>query len=81
MLSRNERIDRKARLLERLDPEREAEIEDGFTSHLADAIRASSPRERQRGIDEATEAYEDTLDGVLHEVLENHFAGEGSSLA
>jgi hypothetical protein len=71
-LDRNERIDRKTRLLERLDPEREVELEGTFTNHLADAIRASSPRERQQEIDKATEAYEDALDGVLNEILDEH---------
>lgn len=59
---RNERIDRKTQVLKRLDPEREVELEDAFTSHVADAIRASGPTERQRAIDEATEAYEAALD-------------------
>jgi hypothetical protein len=67
MLSRNERIDRKTQLLEQLDPEREVEVEGTFTNHVVDAIRASSPRERQQAIDKATEAYEDALDSVLYE--------------
>jgi hypothetical protein len=72
-LDRNERIERKSQLLEWLDPEREVELEGTFTNHLADAIRASSPRgELQQEIDNATEAYEDALDGVLNEILDEH---------
>jgi hypothetical protein len=72
-LERNERIDRKTQLLERLDPEREVELERTFTNHVADAIGASSPRrELQQEIDNATEAYEDALDGVLNEILDEH---------
>jgi hypothetical protein len=67
MLSRNERIDRKTQLLEQFDPEREVELEGTFTNHVVDAIRASSPTERQQAIDKATEAYEDALDSVLYE--------------
>jgi hypothetical protein len=81
MLSRNERVDRKAQLLERLDPEGQVELEGTFTNHLADAILASSPRERQQEIDNATEAYEDSLDGALNELLDKHFAEEDSSAA
>ena len=81
MMSRNERIERKAQLLERLDPEREVPLESTFTNHLANAIRASSPSERQQEIDKATEAYEAALDEVLYEILDNHFAAEDSSVA
>ena len=80
-LDRNERIDRKTQLLEQLDPDREIELEDAFTYHLADAIRASSPTERQQEIDNATEAYEDALDDVLYEILDKRFAEEDSSVA
>ena len=80
-LERNERIDRKSRLLERLDPEREVELEDAFTSHVADAVRASGPTERQQEIDDATRAYEADLDGVLYEILDERFAAEASSVA
>jgi hypothetical protein len=74
-LDRNERIERKTQLLERLDPEREFELEGTFTNHVADAICASSPRgELQQEIDNATEAYEDALDGVLNEILDEHLA-------
>jgi hypothetical protein len=31
--------------LEQLDPKQEVELEGTFTNHVADAIRASSPRE------------------------------------
>jgi hypothetical protein len=81
MLSRKERIGRKTQLLEQFDPEREVELEGTFTKHVVDAIRASSPTERQQAIDKATEAYEDALDGVLREILDKHFAGEDSSVA
>jgi hypothetical protein len=78
---RNERIELKARALAQLDPEHEVELEGTFTNHVADAIRASSPRELQQEIDKATEAYEDALDGALYEILDEHFAAEDSSVA
>lgn len=81
MLSRNERIERKAIALKRLDPEREVELEDAFTYHLADAIRASSPIECQQEIDKATEAFEEALDGALYKILAKRFTVEDSSLA
>jgi hypothetical protein len=81
MLSRHERIERKAKALKRLDPERELELEDAFTNHVADAIRASSSRECQLEIDKAIEAYEDALNRTLYELLDKHFADEDSSLA
>jgi hypothetical protein len=81
MLSCRERIERKAKALKRLDPEREVELEDAFTNHLADAIRATSPQEYQQEIDNAIEAYEDALDSALHEILDKHFANEDSSAA
>jgi hypothetical protein len=65
MLSRNVRIEHKAKALTRLDPEREVELEDALTNYLADAIRASSPRERQQELDNAIEAFEDALNGSL----------------
>jgi hypothetical protein len=80
-LDRNARIDRKSRLLERLGLGREVELEDAFTSHVADAIRASSPTERQQAIDKATEAYEAALDEALYELLDERFAEEDSSVA
>ena len=79
MLFANERIERKTQLLERLDPEREVELEGTFTNHVADAIRASSPTELQQQIDKATEAYEDALDAALYEILDKHFAAEDST--
>ena len=81
MLLRNERIERKVKALKRLDPEREVELEDAFTIHLADAIRASSPVECQQEIDKAAEAFEEALDGALYEILDKHFANEDSSTA
>jgi hypothetical protein len=78
-LDRNERIDRKTQLLERLDPEREVELEGTFTTHLANAVRATSLRKRQQEIDDATEAYEDALDGALYEILDKHLADQDSS--
>jgi hypothetical protein len=81
MLSRdesNERIERKAWVLGRLDPKQEVELEGTFTNHVADAIRASSPAELQQEIDKATEAYEDALDEALYEILDKHFAAEDS---
>jgi hypothetical protein len=83
MLPRNERIERKAKVLKRLDPKRKVELDDTFTHHVANAIRASSPREFQLEIDDALEALEDALDGALYELLDKqHFATEeDSSLA
>jgi hypothetical protein len=81
-LERNERIERKTQLLEWLDPEREVELEGTFTNHVADAICASSPRrELQQEIDNATEAYEDALDGVLNEILDEHLVAGMMALA
>jgi hypothetical protein len=73
-LERKERIDRKSRLLEQLDLKREVELEGTFTKHVADAIHASGPTERQQAVDKGTEAYEDALDGALYEVLDKRFA-------
>jgi hypothetical protein len=82
MPSRNESIERKARALEQLDPKQEVELESTFTNHVADAIRASSPRELQQEIDNAIEAYEDALDEALYEILDKqYFADEDSSVA
>jgi hypothetical protein len=78
-LDRNERIARKTQRLEQLDPEREFELEGTFTNHVANAIRASSPRELQQEIDNATEAYEDALDDALYEILDKRFAAEDST--
>jgi hypothetical protein len=81
VLWRNQRIKRKVKALKRLDPERKVELEDAFTNHLADAIRASNPLERQQEIDKAIEAFEDALDGALYGILDKHFTEEDSSLA
>src|SRR5829696_4447373 len=43
------------------------ELDGTFMAHLAAAIRASSPSERQQALDKATEAYENALDDVLYE--------------
>ena len=80
-LERNERIDRKSQLLERLDPKREVELEDTFTKHVADAISASGPTERQRAVDKGTEACEEALDGALYELLHKRFAEEDSGVS
>jgi hypothetical protein len=61
----NERIERKYRLLERLDPEHKVELDGTFENHLAAAIQSSSPSERRQALDKATEAYENALDDVL----------------
>ena len=65
----NERIEGKAQLLEELDPKHEVQLESTFTNHVANAIRASSPRERQQELDKATEAYENAVDNVLYMLL------------
>src|SRR5215211_6309084 len=44
---RNEKLERKDRLLAQLDPEHEVELEGTFINHLAAAIRASSTSECQ----------------------------------
>jgi hypothetical protein len=61
----NERIERKNRLLAKLDPNHEIELDGTFIDHLTAAIRASSPSERQQALDKAMEAYENALDDVL----------------
>jgi len=66
----NERVERKDRLREQIDAEHAAKLDGTFTNHLAAAIRASSPNERQQEIDHAIEAYEDALDGALNEILD-----------
>src|SRR5215217_3045739 len=63
----SERIERKNRLLEQLDPKHEVELDGTFLNRLAAALRASSPSERQQALDKATEAYENALDDVLYE--------------
>ena len=61
----SERIERKNRLLAELDPKHEVELDGEFTNHLAAAIWARSPSERQQALDKAIEAYENALDEVL----------------
>jgi hypothetical protein len=61
----DESIERKYRLVEQLDPKHELELDSTFMDHLVDAIRASSPSERQQSLDKALEAYENALDDVL----------------
>jgi hypothetical protein len=61
----SERIERKNWLLAQLDPKHEVELDGTFIAHLAAAIRASSPNERQQALDKAMEAYENALDDVL----------------
>jgi hypothetical protein len=63
----SEGIERKSRLFAQLDPKHEVELDGTFIDHLAAAIRASSPNERQQALDKATEAYENALDDVLYE--------------
>jgi hypothetical protein len=79
MLSRNDRIVRKAQLLEQLDPEGQVELPSTFTNHLADAIRASTLIEREQELDNALEAYEEALGGALYEILAKHITNEDSS--
>jgi hypothetical protein len=69
MLYPNERLERKAQLLEELDPNHQFPLESTFTNHVANAIRASSPAERRQQIDKAIELYENALDNVVHKVL------------
>jgi hypothetical protein len=64
---RYHRLERNEKLLELLDPEHVVELDTTFLRHLAAAIRASSPSERQQALDKATQAYENALDDVLYE--------------
>jgi hypothetical protein len=64
---RYHRMERKEQLLELLDPEHEVELDGAFLNHLAAALRASSPSERQQALDKAAQAYENALDDVLYE--------------
>jgi hypothetical protein len=76
------RIERKYhQSLEQLDPEHKVELNGTFENHLADAIQTSSPNERQQALDKAIEACENALDGVLHKILDKHFAEDDSSVA
>jgi hypothetical protein len=52
----NERIERKYRLLEQHDPDRDLVLEGSFMDYLTAAIRTSSPSERQQALDKAIEA-------------------------
>jgi hypothetical protein len=63
----NERIERKYRLLEQHDPDRDLVLEGSFMDYLTAAIRTSSPGERQQALDKAIEAYEKALDKALYE--------------
>jgi len=67
MPSGNENLARKDRLLAKLDPEHEVELDEAFMGPLAEAIRASTPGERQQALDKAIEAYEHALDDALYE--------------
>jgi hypothetical protein len=78
---REDRIARKSRMLAQLDPKREVELESTFENHVADAIRADSPTERQQQIDKAYEAYEAALDDVLYKLLDGRLADEDSSMS
>jgi hypothetical protein len=53
MPSANERIERKYRLLEQLDPKHAAQLVGTFMNPLAAAIQASSASERQQALDNA----------------------------
>jgi hypothetical protein len=81
MPSANERIERKYRLLEQLDPKHAAKLEGTFMNPLAAAIQASSASEREQALDDAIEACENALDGMLQEMLDKRFAEEDSSVA
>jgi hypothetical protein len=81
MVSRNERIDCKARLLKRLDPKREIQLDDAFTNHVEDILRGTRTRECRLEIDNAIEVYEAALNRALYEFLEKHMATGNSSLA
>ena len=76
----NERVERKTQLLEQFDPEHAAKLDGTFMNHLAAAIQASSPSERQQALDKAIEAYENALDGVLYEIVDKHLADEDTSV-
>jgi hypothetical protein len=64
---RYHRMEGKEQLLELLDPEHEVELDTTFLKHLAAALRARSPSERQQALDKAAQAYERALDDVLYE--------------
>jgi len=81
MPSADGRLERKYRLLEQLDSEHALELDGTFTNHMTAAIRSSSPSEREQALDNAIEACENALDGVLHKILDKHFADDDSSVA
>ena len=58
--------------MEQHDPEYASKLDRTFTSHLAEAIRASSPTERERALEEATEAYEGALEEALRRSARAH---------
>lgn len=66
MPSRSEKLERKNRLLEQLVPEHDIGLDVTSLNHLVAAIRATSPSERQKALDKATEAYKNALDDVLY---------------
>jgi hypothetical protein len=69
MPSANESIERKYhRFLEQYDPKQAAKLDGTFMNHLAAAIRASSPNERQQALDKAIVAYENAVDDVLYDI-------------
>jgi hypothetical protein len=69
MPSANERIEPKYhRFLEHYDPRQAAKLDGTFMNHLAAAIRASSPNERQQALDKAIVAYENAVDDVLYDI-------------
>jgi hypothetical protein len=69
MPSANESIERKYhRFWEQYDPKQAAKLDGTFMHHLAAAIRASSPNERQQALDKAIEAYEKAVDDVLYNI-------------
>jgi len=68
MPSADERIERKYRLLEQLDPKHAAQLVGTFMNPLQAAIQASSASERQQALDKAIEAYEIAVDDVLYDI-------------
>jgi hypothetical protein len=69
MPSANESIEPKYhRFLEHYDPRQAAKLDGTFMNHLAAAIRASSPNERQQALDKAIVAYENAVDDVLYDI-------------
>jgi hypothetical protein len=56
MSSGNENLARKDRLLAKLDPEHEVELDEAFMGPLAAAIRASTQGERQQALASARQS-------------------------